>query len=63
MFSKKLLDALERYENKLNDDFPTIPLAECHTESEVLAMIEECIKEKKTVEEMGYISSDCDIIY
>ena len=60
--SKKLKKAYENYKKKFDDDFPTIPLAECMSEEEIIVMVDECISNNKDVYDMGYLSLD-DILY
>ncbi len=62
---KTLHEALKAYdeEEAFEDTFPTIPLLLGNSEEEVIEMINECIKNKKDVYEMGYLTLDPDIIY
>lgn len=59
--NEKLQKALERYKEKLNDDFPTIPF-ESQEDEEIIDIIDECIEENKDVYDLGYLSLD-DIMY
>ena len=59
--SEKLQKALERYEKKFNDSFPTIPFSSREDE-EIIDIIDECIEENKDVYDLGYLSLD-DIMY
>ena len=61
--NEKLLKALEQYEKTFNDAFPTIPLLMGREENEVIEMIEKCIKARKDVYEMGFLSLDEDTEY
>ena len=60
--SEKLQKALDEYKEKFNDDFPTIPLAESLTDTEIIEMINECVEENKDVYDLGYLQLD-DIQY
>lgn len=61
--SDELLEALNLYDDMFPDGFPTIPLAEGKKDEEVIEIIQECIKKKKDVYELGYLSLDEGIIY
>ena len=61
--SEKLIKALEDYENKFKDGFPTVPLLSKYEESEIIDMISKCIAENKDVYDMGYLELDEDIMY
>ena len=60
--SEKLQKAYELYKTTFNDDFPTIPLAESLTDTEIIEMINECVEENKDVYDLGYLQLD-DIEY
>lgn len=60
--SEKLQKALERYEKKFNDSFPTIPFSS-RKDEEIIDIIDECIEENKDVYDLGYLSLDDDIMY
>lgn len=53
-------EKLEEYRKKFNEGFPMIPLSWGRTESELIAIIDECIKKNKTVYDLGYVN-DKDI--
>lgn len=59
----KLEKAYDRYKEKFNDNFPTIPLSETREDEEIIEMIDICIKVEKDVYDMGYLQLDEDIIY
>lgn len=59
--NEKLQKALERYKEKFNDYFPTIPF-ESQEDEEIIDIIDECIEENKDVYDLGYLSLD-DIMY
>lgn len=59
--NEKLQKTLERYKEKFNDDFPTIPF-ESQEDEEIIDIIDECIEENKDVYDLGYLSLD-DIMY
>lgn len=59
--NEKLQKVLERYKEKFNDDFPTIPF-ESQEDEEIIDIIDECIEENKDVYDLGYLSLD-DIMY
>lgn len=59
--NEKLQKELERYKEKFNDDFPTIPF-ESQEDEEIIDIIDECIEENKDVYDLGYLSLD-DIMY
>lgn len=54
----KLDEALELYEKKFDDSFPTIPLLLQKSDEEVIEIINKCINEDKDVYDMGYLSLD-----
>lgn len=55
-------EAIEAYNKKFKDGFPTIPLLS-RPEKEVIEIVEQCIKNNKDVYEMGYLKLDDDIVY
>lgn len=59
---EKFQEALERYEKKFNDSFPTFSLLS-HGEEKVIKMIDDCISQGKDAYEMGYLELDDDIKY
>ena len=65
LLEEKLWDALKRYADCFGDRFPTIPLAWTREDKEVIAMIEHCIAEGKTVYELGILPDPMtvDILY
>lgn len=54
--------AIEEYNKVFEDGFPSIPLLK-KPESEIIEMVETCIRENKDVYEMGYLESDDGVIY
>lgn len=63
--TKELREALRAYSKKFGEGFPTIPLAWTREDKEVIAMIEHCIAEGKTVYELGILPDPMtvDILY
>ena len=59
----KLEEKLEEYKERFNDNFPTIPLMRGRSDKEVIAMIDACLKANKNVAEMGFYSSNEDLLY
>lgn len=55
-------EAIEAYNKKFKDGFPTIPLLS-RPQKEVIEIVESCIKNNKDVYEMGYLKLDDDIVY
>lgn len=62
MNDDKLMEALDRYQERFNDRFPTIPLYNGNNQ-ETIEMIEQCITNGKDVVEMGFYVEDDDILY
>lgn len=61
--SEEMKEALKRYLETFGDNFPTIPLLIDLNEEECMKIIDECIKKKKDVYELGYLEDDLDIFY
>jgi len=63
--TKELRGALKAYRKKFGESFPTIPLAWTREDEEVIAMINRCIAEGKTVYELGILPDPMtvDILY
>nr|DAM59992.1 MAG TPA: OHCU decarboxylase [Caudoviricetes sp.] len=63
--TKELMEALKAYRKKFGEGFPTIPLAWGREDEEVIAMIDHCIAEGKTVYELGILPDPMtvDILY
>ena len=59
----KLLEFLERYTKQFSEGFPTYQLARTRDENEVIKIIQECLKEGKTVYDMGYLDEESENIY
>lgn len=55
-------EAIEAYNEKFEDGFPSIPLLS-RPEKEVIEIVESCIENNKDVYEMGYLKLDDDIMY
>ena len=51
------------YNKMFNDGFPMIPLAWGRTEKELVEIIDDCIKKRKNVYALGYVSNDSDLEY
>ena len=51
---KEYLRALNLYSETFGDCFPTIPLAWSRKREEIIEMINNCIKQKKDVRQLGY---------
>lgn len=61
--SDQLLNAIERYEQKFPEGFPSIPLVETRSDEEVIEIISECLDTGKDVYDLGYLELDDDIMY
>lgn len=59
--NEECVKALERYQERFNDRFPTMELF-CGNE-ETIKMIDQCIANGKDVVEMGFYKLDDDILY
>ena len=59
MLEKKM----EEYSKMFDDGFPTIPLAWGRTEKELIAIIDDCLKKKKDVYELGYVKDNSNMDY
>ena len=59
MLDKKLAEYLEIFK----EGFPMIPLKWGRTDKQVIEIIDRCLKEKKDVYELGYITDDDDVMY
>lgn len=57
-----LSDALNAYNKKFSDGFPTIPLLN-NGDEWCINVIKRCIEANKDVYEMGYLDDDPDILY
>lgn len=60
--NKGLLQALDLYELTFDDGFPTMAVGGMADEK-MIEIINECVKKKKDVYELGYLSLDDDILY
>lgn len=60
--SKGLLQALELYESTFDDGFPTMSVGGMPDEK-MIEIINKCVKKKKDVYELGYLSLDENILY
>lgn len=59
---EKYKKALEEYEKMFEDSFPTMPFSG-ETPEKVVEIINECIKNKKDVYEMGFLELETDVLY
>ena len=59
----KLMNKLAEYKKAFADGFPTIPLAWGRTDNEVIAIIDECLKKKKDVYQLGYVKEGEGVVY
>ena len=59
----KLMKKLAEYKKAFRDGFPTIPLAWGRTDAEVIAIIDECLKKKKDVYQLGYVKEGEGVVY
>lgn len=59
----KYSSALEQYEKKFNDSFPSMSLAISHNEEKIIKIIGDCISKCKDVYDIGYLSIEDDIKY
>lgn len=58
----KLIRKMGEYEGVFGDGFPLFPFGS-YSEEEIIEIIDRCIKEKKDVYDLGYLSLDEDIQY
>lgn len=54
MLEKKLRQYLDRF----GDTFPTMPLALNKTPEQIIAIVDDCLKNNKDVYELGYLDED-----
>lgn len=59
---KELIEALKKYEEMFEDDFPTFSMSGLE-EGEMLKIINKCITEEKDVYELGYLTLDIGVEY
>ena len=62
MDRKQLFEAMEQYEEVSDDTFPRSQMAG-RSDEEILKIIAECIKKKKDVCDLGYLTLDDDVMY
>lgn len=62
MFDDEFSKALDAYEKKFNDGFPTFPMSG-KPPNRVIEIIEECITKNKDVYELGYLLLSEDVVY
>lgn len=53
----------EKYKKVFGEGFPMIPFGEGKSNEEIYEMIDECIKQNKPVDEMGYMEYRDDVLY
>ena len=58
-----LMEHMEAYAKAFGDGFPMIPIGWGRSDEEVCEIIDECIKKKKTVYQLGYAKDSEDIEY
>lgn len=58
-----MAEKLQAYYEMFNDGFPMIPLGWGRSEKEIISIIDECLKKKKDVYELGYVSDDLGMEY
>lgn len=61
--SDQMMKYLDKYNEVFENGFPTIPLLLDGDEEKCIEIIENCLKENKDVEEMGYYKSDNSVMY
>jgi hypothetical protein len=54
---------MQEYARQFDDGFPMIPLGWGRSETEIIEIIDKCLKENKDVYELGYIENNSDIDY
>ena len=62
MDRQPLFDAMEQYEEVFDDTFPRSQMTG-RSDAEILQIISECIKKKKDVYDLGYLTLDDDVLY
>lgn len=59
----KIDEYLQKYVDAFGEGFPMYQLGRTRTESEIIEIIEQCLKEKKTAYDLGLVTDDLDIEY
>lgn len=62
MDRQQLFDAMEQYEEVFDDAFSRSQMTG-RSDTEILKIISECIKKKKDVYDLGYLTLDDDVLY
>ena len=58
LFNTKLVEKMQDYE-KAFEEFPTYPFIN-YADEKIIKIIDDCLKQKKDVYELGYLSLDWD---
>lgn len=59
----KIDEYLQKYVDAFEEGFPMYQLGRTRTESEIIEIIERCLKEKKTAYDLKLVTDDLDIEY
>ena len=59
----ELMDKMAEYKKAFKDGFPTIPLAWGRNDAEIIEIIDECLKKKKNVYQLGYVKDGEGVVY
>lgn len=58
-----LIEAMIKYRDMFGSNFPSYQLRRGKDDSEIIELIQSCLKEEKDVYEMGYLKEDPDVEY
>ena len=54
---------LQKYVDTFGEGFPMYQLGRTRTDEEIISIIENCLKEKKTVYDLGLVDESIDVEY
>ena len=56
-------EKMKEYAERFDDGFPMMPLGWGRSDTEIIAIIDRCLREGKDVYELGYIEDDPEVNY
>lgn len=56
-------EKMKEYAERFDDGFPMMPLGWGRSDTEIIAIINRCLREGKDVYELGYIEDDPEVDY
>ena len=60
---RELQEKMKKYLETFYEGFPTYPLAWGRSDDEVIEIIDNCLRKKKDVYELGYVKDDDEVFY